>query len=203
MNESVSQIIHVPTQYTARLSKKLRKAFSRALIDLQPVGKPFSQNDLAAFRCLVGIEAKQAVKIPNPEYPKDTRHIYVDGSPFSWVRAIEEYSDASYLKKIMRNIVSCDLRDFLSAVEPQECNCCGATDDLTVDHVDLPFDTIATQFIDQYGPIQINEESSRVGGAFLDINLEAKWIAYHAANAVYQVLCRSCNARKGKNGRLT
>lgn len=35
------------------------------------------------------------------------------------------------------------------------------------------------------------------GDLIADIDLEAHWIAFHAARATYQLLCRSCNSRKG------
>lgn len=194
-----AQILYLPLQASAPLSKKLRKTFTRALIDIQEIGKPFSKGDLAAFKCLVGIEAANVVKIPNPEFPQDTRHIKVDGKPFSWNRAIDGYDEIIYLKKAMRDIISLDLRDFLSAADPCECAFCGAVDDLTVDHAEIPFDTIASNFIERHGPIELDQTSSRVSGKFADMDIEAEWIAYHATNATYQVLCRSCNARKGKS----
>lgn len=181
-----------------QLSKKLRKAFTRVLIDSQVVGKPFSRGDMAAFRWLTGIDADSAVKTPNPEYPFDSRHVYVDGRSLSWNRAIEGYDDHQKLKRTMRSIIRQDLRDFLSAVEPQECSHCGAVDDLTADHADVPFDAIASDFISKYGPIAVEHKANGVGDRFSDAGLEASWIAYHAANATYQVLCRSCNASKGK-----
>jgi hypothetical protein len=194
------QLLHLPTQSSAVLTKKLRKAFVRALIDSQTISKPFSKSDLAVFKCLVGVDASSVVKVPNPEYPQDTRHIKVDGESLSWVRAIDETDELVHLKKVMRNIIAPDLCDFLSAVEPSECACCGATEDLTADHADSPFDEIAVGFIDAKGPIALTPKTSGVGHRFTDMQLEAEWIAYHAANAVYQVLCRSCNASKGKRG---
>ena len=182
------------------LSKKLRKAFTRTLIDMQPVGKPFSRADKAAFNWLVGVDAKSVTKVPNPEIPKDTRHIKVDGQSLSWNRAIDGYSEEQKLKCTMRSIISLDLRDFLDAVEPKECEKCGATDDLTADHEHISFDAIAEGFIREYGPIEVEPKSNGVGDMFADIDVEAKWIAYHAALATYQVLCRSCNASKGKRG---
>ena len=31
-----------------------------------------------------------------------------------------------------------------------------------------------------------------------DPDQEARWIAFHASRAIYQVLCRSCNSAKGR-----
>ena len=181
------------------LTKKLRKAFTRALIDIQAVGKPFSRGDLTVFNWLVGVDAANAVKMHNPEYPSDTRHVYVDGTSLSWNRAIDGYDDHQKLKRTLRNIIASDLRDFLDEAEC-ECVLCGVTDDLTVDHVDPPFDDIAESFIATHGPVHVAPKANGVGDCLTDINQEAAWIAYHAAQSTYQVLCRSCNASKGKRG---
>lgn len=185
------------------LTKKQRKAFARALIDLYPYGKSFSKKDAAVFWWLTGLEAANVVKMPNPEFPNDPRHVTLDGKATSWVRAIEGWSEEQSLKRTMRLIISKDLREYLSCQEPCECANCGATEDLTTDHADLPFDTIAENFIREFGPVETDDKENGVGNKFVDLDLEAKWIAYHAANATYQILCRSCNASKGKRVNTT
>lgn len=188
------------TPIPPRISKKRRKELTRALLDSQPLGQPFSRDALSAFNRLTGFNAAHVVRLPNPKFPRDTRHVAVNGRTESWGRAIDGYDDTQKLKRVMRRIISLDLRDFLSALEPCECEQCGATADLTVDHVDPPFDTIATDFIRNHGPIAIEKRPDGVGYGFADLDMEAQWIADHAAHAVYQVLCRSCNASKGKRG---
>jgi hypothetical protein len=181
------------------LTKKQRKLFARALIDAQPLYKPFSKRDTEVFAWLVDEDIPDAVKVRNPEYPKDTRHIYVDGESFSWVGRIDEIDPVQKLKRIMRSIIAPDMREFLSDNYACECAFCGATNDLTVDHADLPFDTIASQFIRQHPNITLEKKDNGVGHRFACTNLEAEWIAFHASLAGdYQVLCRSCNASKGK-----
>jgi 5-methylcytosine-specific restriction endonuclease McrA len=181
-----------------QLSKKLRKAFVRTLIDMQPMGKPFSRMDAVAFSWLTGLDATHFVREQNPEFPDDKRHIKVNGCARSWNRSIDGYDETQAIKRAMRSAISSDLRDFLSAIEPAECTHCGSTEQLTVDHVAPPFNIIASEFVSEYGDkITLAHNENGVGNRFADADLEAAWIAFHASRAVYQVLCRSCNARKG------
>lgn len=45
------------------LTKKQRKAFARALIDLYPLGKSFSKKDVAVLTWLTSLEASHVVKM--------------------------------------------------------------------------------------------------------------------------------------------
>lgn len=184
-----------------RTTKKARRERARALIDANAIDEPFSEQDTALMNELLGVQFAGYVRRINPDYPTDPRHLHaLDGDQwgaFSWNKAISPISAEQNVKRVMREIVREDMRDFLSTQDPF-CAHCGASDDLTVDHTP-PFDEIANEFIRQFGLPELAAAPSGVGNVFADENIEAEWILFHAARATYlQVLCRLCNSSKGK-----
>ncbi len=189
----------------ARITKKWRIEKAREIIDRNRIDVPFCESDTAEFAGVCEQPITGAVRKINPQYPKDPRHLHTEiGGVWdarSWKQFINPISMLQKTKLVMRHVIWEDLRDFASCAEPKECAICGSTEDITVDHVSPPFDHIATEFILANGLPEIKDPDSplEVVNQFTDINLEAKWIAFHASMACYQLLCRSCNARKGKN----
>ena len=188
---------------TKKETKKSRLARCRALIDRQMFDQMFSEADLDEFYEITGAPVLAAVRTTNPTWPNDPRHVRVqilDGvwEELSWVDCINGCNSRSELKKVLRGEIGSDLVDFLSAIEPRECSRCKSTANLTVDHKDEPFDSIAEAFIATHGQIEIAVGPSGSNDIIADRDLAAEWIQFHAGRAVYQVLCRSCNASKGK-----
>jgi hypothetical protein len=185
-------------------TKKWRYEKAREIIDRNRLNHPFNNQDLIDFSTICEKTITGAVRKINPQFPSDPRHLHteVDGkwAARSWKKWIYPESPEATAKKAMRDCVREDLRDFLSCVDPQECVTCGSTNDLTVDHVFPPFDDIANKFINDFGLPKIIESTNHdiVFHEFESIDLEASWIAFHASMSCYQVLCRSCNSRKGK-----
>jgi len=66
--------------------------------------------------------------------------------------------------------------------------------------VSPPFDEIANDFIAEFGLPKVigSPDPSIVVNIFEDGEAEYQWAQFHAERAVYQLLCRSCNASKGK-----
>ena len=173
-------------------TKKWRIEKAREIIDRNHIDVPFPVEDLIDFSDVVELCVDGAIRKVNPQFPSDPRHLHtlIDGK---WE------APESEVKRVMRFLIRDDLADFMSCIEPKECAYCGAVYDLTVDHVDPPFNHIAKSFMKIHGLPEVvdNPDTGMVTKCFADFNIEAQWIAYHAENACYQVLCRSCNARKG------
>lgn len=188
-----------------KVTKKWRLEKAREIIDRNKMDVPFGELDLLEFSQVVQQDIDGAVRRVNPQFPNtDPRHLHtlIGGvwDARSWRKMIEQtQTPESEAKRVMRFLVRDDLLDFMSAVEPKECAKCGAVDDLTVDHVAPPFSAIAEEFIAQNGLPDIvdNPCANMVVKCFLNEELEADWVQFHAERAVYQVLCRSCNASKG------
>lgn len=185
-----------------KITKKARIEKAREIIDRNLMDVPFSADDWDEFRSVTGIEADGAIRRVNPSYPTtDPRHVrfIINGEevPISWRKSIEGRDPKKDLTAAMRLAVSPCLREYRDAVDPA-CNHCGSADYPTVDHVWPPFDHIMQEFIDTCGPVELKNEQNGIGHVIADINVEADWVAFHASRASYQILCRSCNASKGK-----
>lgn len=187
-----------------KLTKKFRMEKAREIIDRNKIDVPFPEQDVEEFANICQQPITAAIRRKNPEFPNDYRHLHteIDGvwAARSWRKLISPISPTQQAKVIMRTVVKEDMQEYLSSAEPKECMNCGRKDDLTVDHVRPPFDDIAVEFMEFYGipEIEIPDDNFRVLDRFADPDLEAQWIAFHASRAIYQILCRSCNASKGK-----
>lgn len=187
-----------------RITKKWRMEMARLIIDRNYIDKPFPPVDVCEFAEVCEQPITGAVRKINPQYPSDPRHLHTEingeWAARSWREFITPSSPKNAAKKVMRHVVGQDMRDFLSCVTPMECASCGTENDLTVDHVAPPFDDIANEFIAERGIPSIVDSSNPgiVVNTFESMDEEAYWIAFHAARACYQVLCRSCNSSKGK-----
>ena len=188
-----------------KMTKKARLEKAREIIDRNDIDVPFSEYDVRCFSIVCDKEIQAAVRKINPQFPNnDPRHLHtlIDGvwEARSWRKWINPLSPVQEAKRVMRFCVSEDMREFMESCDEKKCNSCGSNQDLTVDHVYPPFDDIANAFIDAKGVPEIVGPSdvSRVINEFADINNEASWISFHASHAIYQILCRSCNASKGK-----
>jgi len=200
-----------------RPTKKALIEQARAIIDRNQIDVPFPPGDVAEFADVTGTNVTFAVRRINPTFPKDPRHVHViaydwsEPREWSWVKAINISRDRDpeeaarmrrhqHEQKALRYAIARDLRDFLDAQDPAECVSCGPADDLTADHAGEPFVKIARAFMDEHGPLELRETPG-MGATLASLDVEAAWIAFHASRATYEVLCRSCNSRKGARGR--
>lgn len=187
-----------------KITKKARIEKAREIIDRNELNVPFPDGDVQEFAAVCQQPITAAIRRMNPLFPNDYRHLHteIDGvwAARSWRKLISPITPLQQAKIIMRHSIWQDMRDFSSCATPQECASCGAVDDITVDHVWPPFDHIAMEFIEAHGvpEIEIPDDNFRVLDRFADAELEGKWVHFHAERAVYQLLCRSCNASKGK-----
>jgi hypothetical protein len=81
--------------------------------------------------------------------------------------------------------------------------CVGDLKYYEIDHV-LPFDFIKCEFLKVNPPtaISFDKDSANTCRQMFrteDHEYEIKWNDYHQEHATYQVLCKPCNLKKGKN----
>lgn len=188
-------------------------ALARQIIDRYPVGQPFSDTDMQQLADLTDTELRYVVRQKNPMFPNDHRHIHIIGydwltsQQWSWRQAIQiahsrdpdearANRDRQRVMFALRFAVKADMDDFRAACDPSECGVCGSLDDITTDHVKPPFIAIAKEFMQLHPVIDLRPVPG-CGPLIACVDLEAEWIAFHAAHAVYQLLCRNCNSSKG------
>lgn len=188
-----------------KVTKKARLEKAREVIDRNVLNVPFSDADWQEFQEAVQMpNASGAVRRVNPSYPhSDPRHVrfFIDGEEVaaSWRKAIEGRNPKNDMVRALRLAVQPCLYEFKDAVEWLGCTHCGSTDNLQVDHVWPPFDDIAQKFLDRKnGDVKLENEKNGIGWVIADPDVEGEWVAFHASHAEYQMLCRSCNASKGK-----
>jgi 5-methylcytosine-specific restriction endonuclease McrA len=184
-------------------TKKYRKMRCQQIITSYDVETYFTPYDLHELNLLLGSQFKSAIRRINQTYPSDPAHLWVkydigDWMPVSWNNLISPKSERQKRHKAMRFAIKDDINE-LRELMGAECEACKSKDDLQVDHHVPPFMQIADEFIRQHGEFEIINNDDGAGWVFADHDLEAKWIAFHASRATYQILCRSCNASKGAN----
>ena len=181
----------------------------RALIDSQSTDVPFSPPDLHRFNVLTDAGALAAVRTVNPSYPGDKRHVRirtVAGGPFvafSWRNSVRRVTPRQRLLQACRSAVSDQMQGWLfEQARRRVCVNCRATRQLTVDHVGVPFVLIVLEWIGEADPNTVLRERTTAErntgqGALLLPSAWRSWRAHHDLVARYQVMCLSCNARKG------
>jgi hypothetical protein len=188
---------------------KAKKARCQKLIDGVPFGRDFTDAELAEFKEITGADILAARHARNQTNPSDKRHVrvqYPDGSwdGLSWNRCIYGTNPRTELHKVLRGEIDPDIADYRSAADIRVCPNprgnprCNGSDYLQVDHADRPFDSIAAEFVALFGPIDVAKGPPGGVDIIRDRGVAAEWIEFHATHATYQILCRSCNASKGK-----
>ena len=184
------------------LTKKASMDMLRCRIDANVIGTPWVADDVDFFNLICGSSFHGVKRMHNPSYPSDPRHIHTcefggEWREFSWNKAINGEGKRP-LHKVLRDAVADDLRTYRSDNAAAGCQQCAGADDLTTDHVDPPFFDIAEEFIASERDLPLSRGASGRGAILADLDQEARWIAFHASRAIYQVLCRSCNSAKGR-----
>jgi 5-methylcytosine-specific restriction endonuclease McrA len=180
----------------------------RRVIDATPFGEEMSPEYASIMRAMTGWHYERIRHLYNPKHATDRRYIEVlqdngEWISHSWNKAINPKSEWYHLQKAMRDAVtSHGMTEYRKTAEPICCHC-GSTDDLSVDHKSRSFDEIMQSFVTGYNykhdayP-EIKDGAMGQGRELADPNVEAQWVAFHDNLADFQILCRSCNARKGR-----
>ena len=187
------------------IAKKFRKEIVRAIVDRCAIGAEFPALDLHEFNAMCGTNWEAAKHMRNPEHPSDPRHVHVlkDGiwKQFSWNKAISPITDWTELCRAMRALADGIAKEYLAETSETDCAHAdrgGCNGPLQADHCGVPFDDIAKAFVAEFGMPELVDGPPGGGRVFKDEDLEANWIGFHAQRVVYQLLCRTHNASKGK-----
>lgn len=177
---------------------KERKAQIQALIDRQLHGVLFNAEDVAQFNELTGWSFPFYKRIVNPTFPTDPRCIAnsEDGETFqvwSWNRAL---TPDNSLMRALRVSVADQMAEY-KGTATRVCVVCGTTSLITVDHKKLPFKKIAMAFCAEQGTVELTNDATGAGWVIKSSQVLDAWQAFHKRHADYQILCRSCNSKKG------
>lgn len=184
-------------------TKAWRIAQARAIIDRNVIGVEFDMLDVAEMNDVLETSCAGFMRKRNPRYP-DPRHLHaLNGGVWdslSWNKAISPIDQKQLATKVMRASIAQDMADFIDSQDDQSCRACGVPYDLTCDHTPN-FDDIVKAFVDAHGWPELDDAPDGVGQMFKDIDVEAAWVCFHQSRVEYlQILCRPCNASKGKRG---
>lgn len=175
------------------MTKRQRKSEVRAIIYGYDIGQTFSAKDVLRMSELCGYEFGEISRIP--AFAGSGGRIEVTHGdyrgPWSWIKSIDGYDERVNLLQAMR---SASRVGTFANVVLQGCAVCGSTEDLTVDHKTVAFSVIATRFIEKHGSPKLR--NSERGWELCDSD-GSRFLVFHDEIADYQVLCRSCNSKKG------
>lgn len=175
------------------MNRAERKRLARELIGRYAVGQRFTQDDARRFGdlcgyCFQSVERCEPLKGNGLSIVVRCNDEGYTGR-WSWVKSIDGYSNRQNTLQAMRAAIR---YGSFGRVSKDCCASCGTSERLTVDHKSVSFARIVAKFMETYGmPRLIN-----VGNGW-QLRDESQFISFHDALADYQVLCVSCNARKG------
>lgn len=195
---------------TGAQTKAARHRAAEQIIDRNSIGVPFCQADLTEFSEAVGRHLLLACREVCPDYPSNRRHIMAwpadeeQVRPFSWRKEInlgndEQRRDWYRLVAAMRKAIRGQRDEFWQAA-PRLCITCGEStaERLAVDHKWPPFSALMASFIAENGGADPEVKSLDYGGVELAGEDELKrWQAFHRGRAEFQILCTTCNSKKG------
>jgi 5-methylcytosine-specific restriction endonuclease McrA len=186
---------------TKPLTKKARMEIARSIIDRNQMDVEFSAEDVAEMAEICGYPYEGCVIRQNTEFPNSTRHLHIkvngEWSPWSWSKDIKGRNLLADTKAVMRREVQPHMAVYMEHSLQHECRLCGAANDLTVDHENPPFIKIVESYVDAFGWPEIVERPSKIGNMIKSRDVAFAWYTFHASQANYQILCRSCNSSKG------
>jgi hypothetical protein len=173
----------------------------RNLIKIYDFDVPFQKNHVEQANILTGWNFTGYKRIKNFEYLNNSLRIAItdDGEKWecwSWMKAIDGISDAKNLAQAMRNAVRDQINQFKETCR-QKCEICGSVENLSVDHKSRSFDSIKKQFVLENTNISSEIRSDGCGWYISDPCLLEKWRLFHLEKSDLQILCVSCNSKKG------
>ena len=209
MTEPARAIEPNPQDMRRKLTKQRRKEICREIIDRCPIGAEFPADDLALFNEMLGTSfvAAKHMRNTHPNHRNDPRHVHVfDGAAWDvcgWNNYIYPKTDWRRLCDVFRKLSADQAKKYLSETGETECAYAhkgGCNGPLQADHAGMPFDDIAKAFVAEFGTPELIDGPPGAGKILKDTDMEANWIGFHASRVVWQLLCRSHNASKGKRG---
>jgi hypothetical protein len=184
-------------------TKKGKIELAREIIDDCPTGHILDDGALEIFNNLCQQEASSIWRHlgldPVFRQPRTMQRLE-DGEwiPRSWRTMIGVNPRNASLDGAMRLAVRKQTASFLDKAirEGAVCVFCGSAENLNADHDKVPFRDLKASFIAIYGEPSLIDGAHQVGAVIAQPHRNL-WREYHQHNATLQVLCRSCNARKG------
>lgn len=179
---------------------KERKANIQTLIDAQEFGALFSPEDVQRMNELTGWDFPMYKRIINEAFPTDTRCVAHSDDGQQW--AVWSWNKAISKRNNLHEALRRSVREQIAAVTvlaENECAKCGSVDYLSIDHKTMPFIQIVAHFTRMFPGLHdaLANDADGSGWYIKDKELEAIWQDLHHQYADYQILCRSCNSKKG------
>lgn len=185
------------------MNKQERKEAMRVLIDRQRFDHLFNKIDVATVNQLTGWCFPAYQRVRNPQWKTDNRCLAhtKDGETWeiwSWNKAIDNRVKFYDLQEAMRLAIAPQMQRYAATAESR-CCVCKSEKFLTVDHKDKPFVAFVRDFMKSHPNVMdaIENDANGSGWYIGDPELKESWVLYHKVNATYQILCKSCNSKKG------
>jgi len=182
------------------LTKKQRKEYVRQLVNEVPYQTEFTNIQRERLNLLTGWEYKRYKKIMN-EYGEPCIYVIDRKEVQSWLKAIDGYFKANRQLLRIKQALRLEIADIMRELKKNatHCDSCGSTSYLAVDHKSVSFDEIAMLWIENTPNIRIGTKPDRVGNFLLDEDQRTEWKLIHdtVLREDHQILCRSCNSKKG------
>ena len=109
------------------------------------------------------------------------------------------------LNTALRNAIRNQILAYKNSVNELKCLYCGKSEYCHIDHIKR-FSIICNEFFDAVDkkekPTEFYKDILRSCSLYLlekDFEFENRWKDYHQTKATFQVLCRTCNLKRGKS----
>jgi len=183
-------------------TKANRKKIMGEFLDSILLNKDFTKEEVAIVNAITGWTYKSYQKRLTPPPNSSTRNIWVkDTEDFkSWNKAIDAKPIDAKRRQDVAQACRAAIAPLMNEIRQfaEECEQCQTTDNLQVDHKTIPFNTLFEQWFEQNPNVDTGTGLKQIGHNLIKPEEFDSWIEYHDARADYQILCRSCNASKGK-----
>jgi 5-methylcytosine-specific restriction endonuclease McrA len=107
------------------------------------------------------------------------------------------------LNTALRNAIRDQILAYKNIINDLKCVYCGSVENCEIDHI-IPFSVLCNEFFDTIDKTQIPTEfykdiqrSCSLYFLEKDADFKEKWKTHHQNMATFQVLCKSCNRKKG------
>ena len=111
--------------------------------------------------------------------------------------------ESNKLNTALRNAIRDQIIAYKNLTNDLKCVYCGSVENCEIDHI-IPFSILCYRFFDTIDksqiPTKFYKDIQRSCSLFFlekDIDFENRWKEYHQLNATFQVLCKTCNRKKG------
>ena len=175
------------------MTKAQKKQAVRETIESYAIGESFSADDCSKISGICGYHLSRITRIRPPKGTGACISVQCPEENYegiwSWIKSIDGYCTG---KNVMQAMRAASRKGTFAQASGACCASCGATERLTVDHKSIAFVEITKRFSQAVGDPDIVH--GQEGWTLVD---EGSFIAFHDKLADYQVLCVSCNAKKG------